>query len=102
MHLSSCIDLVISELERTATLLDLTSPGGQIVYVYDVFGFLLWLNLNPRPLIRLMAPADSYFAERIAKIFIVDLPPAARFILNAVLPKMPPKTREKIQVCRQE
>merc|ERR1719183_2587516 len=65
--------------------------------IFDTHGFQLMLNLNPSPILQLAASVDSYFAERLHRIYVIDLPSVANFIWKAVQPVLPPKTREKIK-----
>lgn len=91
-----CIELAIAEVERAVTLLDLQGPDGKVVYVYDVFGFSLLKNLDASPVLDCLVPIESYFAERVDQVLVVDLPGAARFMWRLISPLLPPKTRRKV------
>jgi len=68
----------------------------QFDFIIDGHGFQPMLNLNPAPFLQVAGALDSYFAERVHQIFVVDFPSAARFIWNAIQPLLPPKTRQKV------
>lgn len=80
-------------------LLASAPPCTQMDFVMDCFGFQLLLNLHIGPWLKLAPSLDSYFAERLHSIIVLDMPAAARFIWKAVRPLLPPKTREKIRFC---
>jgi len=90
-----CIDEITCEFERMLTLLDLQGHGGRVVCVHDVFGFDVWKNLNITRLIDIAAALNSYFADRLEKYIIVDIPKGAMFCWRASKPVLPPKTRNK-------
>ena len=79
-----------------------SGPDGKISHILDVHGFQVMLNLDIRSLGHLAPSFDSFFAERIRCIYVVDMPAMAQFIANFVLPLLPPKSRKKVHFVRSE
>jgi hypothetical protein len=72
----------------------------QMSFFVDASGFQLFLNLDLRPLLQMAKASDNYFAERVYKVYVIDMPSIAAFVANAVLPLLPPKTRTKVNFVR--
>jgi len=68
----------------------------QLDFIVDCHGFQPLLNLSVRPWLKMAKSLDSYFAERVHRIFVIDMPPTAAVICKAIMPLFPPKTRSKL------
>eukprot|EP00928_Gymnodinium_smaydae_P053758 TRINITY_DN37684_c0_g1_i1.p1 TRINITY_DN37684_c0_g1~~TRINITY_DN37684_c0_g1_i1.p1 ORF type:complete len:344 (+),score=23.03 TRINITY_DN37684_c0_g1_i1:65-1096(+) len=71
-------------------------PMAQLDYVLDAHGYQPLLNLNVMPYLNLARSLDSYFAERFHQIVILDMPKVLVWLIQAILPLMPAKTRNKV------
>jgi len=72
-------------------------PFVQIDQLMDCSGFQVLLNLSLRQYMQLAPSADSYFAERIHWLIVLDFPVIAQFLWKAVKPLLPAKTQEKVK-----
>jgi len=72
-------------------------PFVQIDQLMDCSGFQPMLNLSLGQYFQLAPSLDSYFAERIHWLIILDFPPVAQFLWKGIKPVLPPKTREKVK-----
>lgn len=72
-------------------------PFIQVDVVLDCVGFQLGLNLSIAPYLNLATCLDSFFAERIHCLIILDFPIIAGFLWRLAKPVCPPKTYEKIK-----
>eukprot|EP00444_Apocalathium_aciculiferum_P002202 CAMPEP_0183400674 /NCGR_PEP_ID=MMETSP0370-20130417/12750_1 /TAXON_ID=268820 /ORGANISM="Peridinium aciculiferum, Strain PAER-2" /LENGTH=403 /DNA_ID=CAMNT_0025582007 /DNA_START=57 /DNA_END=1268 /DNA_ORIENTATION=- len=79
-------------------------PAGveSATHIWDLHGMMIYLNLNPSPLIQILKMAEGYFAERMQELIIVDMPRMATFLKDAAWPVVPEKTRNKIKFMTPE
>eukprot|EP00929_Paragymnodinium_shiwhaense_P016035 TRINITY_DN12416_c0_g1_i1.p1 TRINITY_DN12416_c0_g1~~TRINITY_DN12416_c0_g1_i1.p1 ORF type:complete len:442 (-),score=54.95 TRINITY_DN12416_c0_g1_i1:137-1339(-) len=73
-----------------------SDPCSQIDIVLDCTGFQPWLNLTVTPYFKLAPSMDSFFAERIHRMIIIDFPRIAGFLWSGTKALLPPKTRQKV------
>jgi len=71
-------------------------PTAQMDYVLDAYGYQPLLNMNIMPYLNVARHIDSFFAERFHRIVIIDVPRVLVWVIKAILPLMPAKTREKV------
>jgi len=86
-----------------ATLLDgaisqSPDPLVQIDIVFDTHGFHRGLlgRAGVTPYIRLAPAFEAYFAERVHRVVLVDMPGIVSAFWRLVRPSLPPKTRSKV------
>lgn len=75
-------------------------PKAKFDFLLDLFGFQYSLNLNIMPFLKLARALDSYFAERVHRVVIIDMPGTAEWIWNACKPLLAPKTVLKFVFAR--
>lgn len=76
--------------------LDELPPLTYVDLVIDAHGFDIFMNLDLTPWITIAQSLDSYFAERVNSIFVIDMPTVAQILWLTVRPLLPPKTRDKV------
>mmetsp|Transcript_103024 Transcript_103024/g.276795 ORF Transcript_103024/g.276795 Transcript_103024/m.276795 type:complete len:197 (+) Transcript_103024:3-593(+) len=74
-------------------------PAGveSAIHVWDLHGMMMYLNMNPAPLLQIVKTWDSYFAERMQELIIIDTPRMAIFLKDIAWPLVPERTRNKIK-----
>mmetsp|Transcript_141459 Transcript_141459/g.451772 ORF Transcript_141459/g.451772 Transcript_141459/m.451772 type:complete len:426 (-) Transcript_141459:81-1358(-) len=74
-------------------------PAGveSAIHVWDLHGMMMYLNMNPAPLLQIVKTWDSYFAERMQELIIIDTPRTAIFLKDIAWPLVPERTRNKIK-----
>lgn len=77
-------------------IVDSRDPFVQIDVVLDCYGFQPFLNLSLRPYMSLAPSLDSFFAERIHRLVLIDFPSIAQFLYTGMKPFVPQKTLEKV------
>lgn len=75
-------------------------PTAQMDYVLDGHGYQPLLNLDIMPYLRVAGSLDSYFAERFHRIIIIDMPTVLVWVVRAIMPLLPTKTRDKLCVVQ--
>lgn len=75
-----------------------TMPDGvsTMTHVWDLHGLKIMLNLNPAAVLALLRVLEAYFAERMHQLLVVDAPRSAQFLIDAVWPLVPERTRQKV------
>lgn len=73
-------------------------PAGvsTMTHIWDVHGMRIMLNLNPAAILALLRVFEAYFAERMHQLIVVDRPRSAQFLIDAVWPRLPESTRQKV------
>lgn len=72
-------------------------PGVQtMTHVWDMHGLKLHLNLNPVSVVKLLNALEGYFAGRMHRLLVVDMPRVAVYLKDAVWPAVPEDTRKKV------
>lgn len=80
-----------------------SDPNCQIDVVLDCSGCQILLNLHVVPsVLKLVWGIDCFFAERIHRFIVLDMPRIADFVWNGVSPFVPPKTRKKLFFVRRD
>ena len=69
-------------------------------YVLDAHGYQPLLNLNVMPYLSLAQSLNSYFAERLHRIVVLDMPMVMSLLVKAIVPLLPSKTRQKLFFAR--
>eukprot|EP00913_Durusdinium_trenchii_P022720 g21336.t1 len=82
--------------------LEKAGPMTQLDYVLDAHGYQPLLNLNMMPYLRLARSLNSYFAERFHRIIVLDMPTVLSVLVKAIVPLLPPKTRQKLFFVRRD
>jgi len=79
-------------------------PAGveSAIHVWDLHGMMLYLNMNPAPLLQILKMAEGYFAERMQELIIIEMPRMAMFLKDIAWPLVPEKTRNKIKFMTPE
>lgn len=77
-------------------IVDREDPFAQFAVIFDCVGFQPLLNLSVRPYIKLAPSLDSFFAERVHRAVVLDMPRIAEFLWVSMSPLLPPKTRRKV------
>lgn len=67
-------------------------------HVLDLHGFTFSMNCSLCGPLRLMQVWDGYFADTMNEVLVVDLPPWAKFLLDATFAVIPEKTRSKVKL----
>jgi len=67
-----------------------------MTHIWDMHGPRIALNMNPAAILALMRVLEAYFAERTHQVIVVDAPRSAQFLVNAVWPHVPERTRQKV------
>lgn len=71
-------------------------PTAKLDYVLDSHGYQPLLNLNIMPYLKVASSIDSYFAERFHRIIVIDMPTVLVWVIQAIMPLLPAKTRAKL------
>lgn len=71
-------------------------PTAQLDYVLDAHGWQPMLNLNMKPYLEVTRSLNSYFAERIHRIVLIDVPGPLAWLLKAITACFPSKTLNKM------
>jgi hypothetical protein len=73
-------------------------PAGvsTMIHIWDIHGMKIMLNLNPAAIMSLLRVLEAYFAERMHQLFVIDAPRSAQFLIDAVWPLVPERTRQKV------
>jgi len=78
-------------------------PGvQQATHVWDLHGLSLRMNLNPLPLVYMLQAAESYFAERMHRLIIIDMPRLANVLKDTVWPLVSERTKQKVRFMTSE
>jgi hypothetical protein len=96
-HVPSALALAIENAVRMSGV-----PGTQVSVLLDCRGFQPLLNLDLRPILNLAPSFDSYFAERLHRIYVIDQQPIGQHIGNLVLSLLPQRTRNKVHFVQSE
>lgn len=82
---------------RMVQAIDMMPPGvSTMTHIWDMHGMRIMLNLNPGAVVQLLSVLEGYFAERMHELLIIDAPRAAHFIIDAIWPVVPERTRKKV------
>eukprot|EP00415_Alexandrium_ostenfeldii_P003371 UN3371 len=77
--------------------IDMMPPGvSTMTHIWDMHGMRMLLNLNPNAVLQLLSVLEGYFAERMHELIIVDVPQVAQFLVEAIWPAVPERTRKKV------
>jgi hypothetical protein len=90
-HIPSALALAIENAVRRSG-----DPETQVSVLLDCRGFQLSMNLDLRPIVSLAPSFDSYFAERLRRVYVIDHPAFGHYIANFVSSLLPPRTRQKV------
>jgi hypothetical protein len=77
-------------------------PETQVSVLLDCRGFQPLLNLDLRPIMNLAPSFDSYFAERLHRVYVIDQMTCGQYICNLVLSLLPPRTRNKVHFVQSD
>lgn len=78
-------------------------PGVETAtHIWDLHGMSFWMNMNPAPLFTLLQMLEGYFAGRLHRLIIVDMPGMANFLKDAIWPLVPAKSHEMIKFMTAE
>lgn len=82
---------------RMVQAIDMMPPGvSTMTHIWDMHGMRMLLNLNPNAVLQLLSVLEGYFAERMHELIIVDVPQVAQFLVEAIWPAVPERTRKKV------
>jgi hypothetical protein len=90
-HVPSALALAIENAVRMSGV-----PETQVSVLLDCRGFQPMLNLDLRPIMKLAPSFDSYFAERLHRVYVIDQQPIGQSLGNLVLSLLPQRTRKKV------
>jgi len=91
-HIPSALALAIDNAVRMSGV-----PETQVTVLLDCRGYQPLLNLDLRPILNLAPSFDSYFAERLHRVYVIDQQPVGQYIGNMVMSLLPPRTRNKVR-----
>merc|ERR1719159_1137250 len=89
-HVPSALALAIENAVRASGV-----PETQVSVLLDCRGFQTLLNLDLRPIMNLAPSFDSYFAERLHRVYVIDQMTCGQYIGNLVLSLLPARTRAR-------
>jgi hypothetical protein len=94
-HVQSAVALAIDNAVRVSGV-----PETKVSVLLDCRGFQPLLNLDLRPIMNLAPSFDSYFAQRLHRVYVIDQQPVGQYIGNLVLSLLPPRTRNKVHLVQ--
>jgi len=71
-------------------------PLAQVDLIVDCTGFSLRMNMSISGWLKLAPSMDSFFAERIHRVIVLDFPGIAEFLWAGIRPLLAPKTANKV------
>jgi hypothetical protein len=96
-HVPSAVALAIENAIHMSGV-----PETQVSVLLDCRGFQPLLNLDLRPIMNLAPSFDSYFAERLHRVYVIDQQPVGQHIGKMVLSLLPPRTRAKVHFVQSD
>merc|ERR1719198_2239773 len=95
--------LVEQYVVRMLQAVDMMPPGVEtMAHIWDMHGMMIWMNLNPAPVLQLLSVFESYFTGRMHELIVVGLPRAVIFLKDAIWPLVPERTKQKIRFLTYE
>mmetsp|Transcript_54159 Transcript_54159/g.100021 ORF Transcript_54159/g.100021 Transcript_54159/m.100021 type:complete len:420 (+) Transcript_54159:29-1288(+) len=82
---------------RMVQAIEMMPPGVEkLTHVWDLYGMSLRLNYSPSPFLQLKDMLDGYFAERLNRLVICDMPRGAAYLKETLWHYVPEKSKGRI------